>query len=302
MARTILDLVNQAAAEIGFPSVSYLNGSTDKNSQRFLALAKAEGEESSSQVMWPQLEKLGTVTLVANQANYVLPYDFDRIISETGWDSSNKWPLWGPVTASEWQSLKYSTSGSTLPWAYRAYGSQSNQFYLDPTPATGDAGKILAFRYYSKWYARPKTWKANTAFQPGTFCSYNGYYFYTTAGGTSGTEAPDYNNPNINSYSTYDGGITWLLEGFGWTYSNVTPYEPFVHDADELNIPERSFVLGLKWRMKKATGFEWQDLYQEYLIQRQSEIGKLNGGRILDIAGQNNRYSWLNRELSVAIE
>lgn len=83
---------------------------------------------------WQELQKEYTFSSVASTEGYNLPSDFDRIINETFWNSTNNDPVLGPQTAKEWRILKNSTvSGATINDYFRIRAGQTLIF---PIPSS----------------------------------------------------------------------------------------------------------------------------------------------------------------------
>jgi len=152
MARTFLQLVQQAANEIGIPEPSLVVSGQDETSRQLLALANREGKVFSALANfsggWQALHKEYTFNTVVGKNNYALPSDFEYFVERSFYDNSTKWELMGPITAQEKQVLKYGVlaSGPRPKWYVR-----NNQIYLVPTP---EDVHLCAFDYYSNaWCA-----------------------------------------------------------------------------------------------------------------------------------------------------
>jgi hypothetical protein len=148
MPRTLLQLVQQAANEIGIPEPSQLFGASDDTSKQLVALAQREGKEmaefANDSGGWQALHKEYTFTTVGTQANYALPTDFAYFLNQTFWDNSYKWELLGPITAQQKNILKYGIVGGSIR---RKFYVRANEMYLDPVPTV--TGDIIAYDYYS---------------------------------------------------------------------------------------------------------------------------------------------------------
>lgn len=148
MARTFLQLIQQAANEIGIPEPSQIIGAQDEQSKQLLALAQREGKDFSVLANknggWQALHNEYTFTTVAAQQAYALPSDLEYFVQRTYWDDSYKWELLGPITAQEKQILKY---GVIASGPRRKFYVRSNQMYLDPIPET--TGDTIAYDYFS---------------------------------------------------------------------------------------------------------------------------------------------------------
>lgn len=266
----LLDLIQDAAAELGLPIVSSVISTTDATVRSLLAHANAEGQDLRSEYEWAQLSSTKLITLVAGQSTYPLPDDFDSQIFDTHWDRSNRWQLIGPMSPDEWQFYQSGIVGTTPRRLFRIMGRADNQFTIYPTPSADEAGQILAFEYLSKTWCRPRTWVATTTFLPGAYSYYNGNIYYSSAGGVTGSTAPTH-----TTGSTSDGGVSW-------TYISAA-YEKFVADTDLTILPQRIIKKGIKWRFRESKGFKWEQLYADYETELKKEVGKLTGASTINM-------------------
>jgi hypothetical protein len=167
MARTLLELLQAAANEIGIPEPSRIVGGVDDQSKQLLSLANREGKDFSMLATrtggWQALHKEHTFTTVSGTADYAMPSDFEYFVDRTFWDDAYKWELVGPITAQEKQILRY---GVIASGPRRKFYVRNNRMYLEPTPTT--TGDTIAFDYYSNAWclsnvSTPQTqWAADT--------------------------------------------------------------------------------------------------------------------------------------------
>lgn len=169
MARTLLELLQDAAGELGIQQPIQIIGNLDAQIIQLLALAQREGLEFASAATgdggWPQMRKEHTFLTVDGQAAYDFPEDLQFFLVETDWDRTNRWQLLGPLSAQEWQVLK---SGITVVGPRKRFRIMDGQMYLDPTPSASDAGCTIAYEYISTGWCEsaagdPQTrWAADT--------------------------------------------------------------------------------------------------------------------------------------------
>lgn len=81
---------------------------------------------------WEELQKEHTFNSVASTEGYNLPSDFDRIIDNTFWNSTNQRSVLGPSTPQEWRILKNSTVTGTTANDY--FRIRAGQTLIFPTP------------------------------------------------------------------------------------------------------------------------------------------------------------------------
>lgn len=92
----------------------------------------------------------GTVDLSFSQTLYDLPSDWDREITQTEWDRTNRWPLIGPETPQDWQSFR---SGIVYSGPRQRFRILSNAYAINPPPPDG---LTFAMEYMSKaWIVSP---------------------------------------------------------------------------------------------------------------------------------------------------
>lgn len=147
---TLLQMVTQAAAEIGQTPPATIVGNNDTTAIQMLALAQRQGRESAKLTGpwggWPQLRGEYVFNTAIGVDNYAFPVDFQYLIPQTQWDRTFKWQLLGPLEAQEWQVLK---SGITVAGPRNRWRVINQRIYIDPVPSAIDT---IAFEYYtSNW-------------------------------------------------------------------------------------------------------------------------------------------------------
>jgi hypothetical protein len=150
MPTTILEVVQTAATEMGLtaPNSALLNPN-DLTAIQLAALYNATGEMLVTRRVWRNLLSTYQFTTVNGQDTYALPADFNRSISQTEWDKTNRWPLVGPETAQQWQWIK---SGVLSTGPRERFQLQGNNIVLFPIP--GATVLTLTLSYVSKWWVR----------------------------------------------------------------------------------------------------------------------------------------------------
>jgi len=269
--------------EVGLPEPTLIVTSTSRDIKQLLATTYRVGNDIR-RFGWSKLQREASITLVDGQQSYALPSDLDYEIAETHWDETNSWPLLGPLSPSEWQSLQNDIiSSSEFERKYRVKGYASNQFFIDPTPDSTNAGDILTYEYQSLNWIRPKTWTTSTVFTAGSYCFYNGYYFSTVAGGTSGATAPTPSGLN-------DGGVTWV---------ESTAVYSFTADTDEFLLDEELIGLGVQWNYLASKGLPYAHLEAKYNRDYQVAKAKSNGADIISLVPGEGYYGSGYRNMRV---
>ncbi len=239
MARTLLQLVQAAANELGIPEPSLLFGGTDDTSKQLLALAQREGKEFSESATdsggWQALHKEYTFTTVNGQADYNLPSDFLYFVNRTFWDGAYKWELLGPITAQQKNILKYGIVGGNIR---RKFYIRNNKMYLDPVPTS--TGDVIAYDYYSNGWCQSSGGTAQSLWQADTdtykldedmFIKGLKWRFLRAKGLDYSQEFSDY-EVDMVKVKGRDGGAPDLSLVSG----NIYP-----HLLDETNIPDSNY-------------------------------------------------------------
>lgn len=132
---TILSMVQSCAVRIGIQIPSTVIGNSSVEVSELLEFAQEEGRELVKRGDWQMLRKEFTfaTTATETQTNYATT-DVDRFIADTIWNRTRKLPLFGPLNAKEWQSVK-SLSASPV---YNSFTFRGGNFLISPTPTAGD--------------------------------------------------------------------------------------------------------------------------------------------------------------------
>ena len=163
MALTILQLAQEFAAARNLPIPTTLVLSSladDPATAQILSLIYATGRELRQARDWIQLKKTATLTTVDGTATYAIPSDWYSFLYDTGWNSTTKLPLLGPVPD---YFLNYELYGAAPTGAltqYRIFGLPgTNQITIFPTPSSVET---LNYDYLTKnWIgtgSAPYTW------------------------------------------------------------------------------------------------------------------------------------------------
>lgn len=160
---TLLSICQDAADEIGIQQPSSIISNADPDAQKLLRLANKVGKRLMKGYAWQVLRKEQTFTSVATETQTsILPSDFDRFVSETFWNRTDKVLLSGPIHATEWQSLKaLNYSDETRP----KFVHRGSSVLVIPTMS---AGKTLAFEYVSQNWCQSSGGTGQTAWAADT--------------------------------------------------------------------------------------------------------------------------------------
>lgn len=147
---SLLTLLGNAADRIGIARPSSVVSSTDQQVLRLLGYAQEEGKALARTHAWKVLTQeasfAGTATSVQTSAgSTVIPADFDRFLDETFYNRTRKRPVYGPISAQDWQ-FSQGVVSTVLVEAFRLRGSS---MLMTPSPTSGDDYR---FEYISsKW-------------------------------------------------------------------------------------------------------------------------------------------------------
>lgn len=162
----LLEIVQTACAEIGIPNPTSVVSNQDQQIRQLLALANREGREQVSVANgWPQLRALQTITLVNGQEAYSFPQDYNDYIPATIWNVDQRWPVQGPLTAQEWETIK---AGYINILPYQRYRIMQGQIYFDPVPDSSMDGQTVITEYQSNGFCQSAAgvvqnqWQADT--------------------------------------------------------------------------------------------------------------------------------------------
>lgn len=272
MSVTLLEIINRAAFELKLPEVTSVIGSSNRTVKELLYHLRDTGNDMRDRVDWPIMVRNHLLTTVEGQQAYPLPGDFKKFVADTSWDTSNQWPVVGPVTPAHWNARQHGVSQVTPRIEVRSFGAKRNQYHLHSIPDT--SGDILSFEYISKNWIHPAEWVSGRAYMPGTFVSYDGNIYYTENGGTSGPTAPT----GVDTENTVsDGNIAWAF------YNDH--YRMFLKDTDTVLLDEDTLNLGLKARWRESNGFPANKFIMDYEDNILSSLSELSGDGTIRMGG-----------------
>lgn len=150
---TALKMVNKALQEIGLPQTqTIISAQDDQTGFQMHGLLNALGDQLMRAHDWQFLEKTAELEGDGVTTAFDLPADFGRMVDQTQWASSNRRPMYGPMTPQGWSWVQYGIVSVGVYYRYRIIG---NKFHVFPTPALGEK---FHFYYISKlWVYDPNT-------------------------------------------------------------------------------------------------------------------------------------------------
>lgn len=145
MAKTLLQLVQDACRDVGQPRPSVISSATEETPLRMLRLLNEAGQQLIKDHDWNALSSVVTFTATAAQVQANQPAsDFDRFTSESNlWDKGNKRPVIGPLPMAKWLRLVVDAQ-QNIDKYWALIGGQLN---ILPEPSASDQ---FVYAYQSK--------------------------------------------------------------------------------------------------------------------------------------------------------
>ena len=153
---TLLTICQDAADEIGIPRPNTVIDNTDPSVKQLLRAANREGKALTKRD-WEVLKAEGSLTSLAAESQGALTTiasDYMRFANDTLYDRTSKWKIFGPITDTQWQRLKASTSSGVRYW-FRIRGGN---LIIWPTMT---AGNSVYFEYFSNQWVDSGTGAAH---------------------------------------------------------------------------------------------------------------------------------------------
>lgn len=133
---SVLVIVNQALQELGLPSVpTAVSAPDDQTGFQALGLVNMLGTQLVKTHDWQFLEQIATFTGDGVTNEFDLPADFGRIVNQTEWSSTNRRPMYGPMSPQGWSWVQF---GIVSVGVYFRYRILRNKFAVFPTPGPGE--------------------------------------------------------------------------------------------------------------------------------------------------------------------
>jgi hypothetical protein len=267
---TLATVVQNVANEAAYTVESNVINSTETTTKQLLAITQRINRDIFEAYPWPKCYASGSITLVGGQATYALPSAFSWYQYETFWNSSTRWRILGPMSEQEYGEIRGFGLNTTVYQRFQIRGISSNQLLISPTPGAYNDGDIIVFEYIADRSVRPVNWTTGTIFAANAYCFYNGNYYQTTAGGTTGATAPTHTSGSVS-----DGGVTW-------TYYDGA-YTSFLADTDVSLFNEKLLEQGVLERFAEIHGLT--GVQPRFTTQLHEEYSRDNPGKIIYAGG-----------------
>jgi hypothetical protein len=146
----VAQVVSQAARELSLVTADIADpyASTNPNILQMCSLLTAAGREIIREYSWTQSIAEASVTTSAGVETYALPADFLRMLNQTGWDRTTRFPLGGPLSPQEWQYLKSRLAAVTFRVLFRPLQGALHIYAGTSVPA----GHSLKYEYMSSYW------------------------------------------------------------------------------------------------------------------------------------------------------
>jgi len=267
---SLVTAVQNVANEAGYTVETGVTASTETTTKQLRTIAQRINNEIADQYPWPKMYASGSITLVAGQASYQLPAAFSWYHYETFWNSSTRWRVLGPMSPQEYAEIRGYGLNTTVYQRFQVRGISNNELLISPTPTASQNGNIIIFEYIADRSVRPATWTASTAYAANAYTFYNGNYYQTTAGGTSGATPPTHTSGSVS-----DGGVTWTY------YSGA--YNQFLADSDETVFNQKTLELGMLERFAEIHGLS--TVQPRYVVQMNEDYSRQQNSKIIYAGG-----------------
>jgi hypothetical protein len=157
---SVLEIVAQAFDELGlYPRPTLAVTGSDALTNQMTALYTAVGQMLVKRRTWRWLLRQHTITTPASgtiPVTYPLPSDYARPVNQTEWDKTNHWPLMGPMTPQQMQTMQSGIISNGPRIKFRLINDRIEMF-----PAPGQ-NQIFVLNYISKgWVVHDESGSGN---------------------------------------------------------------------------------------------------------------------------------------------
>lgn len=292
---TIKEIIDSYCGETNIPKSSSYVGNTQPGAVQMLALFRKVGDALRNMpLQWTQLKRGYVFTTVTDQQSYALPGDFYRILESTQWDTTNQWPLYGPISDAAAALRDYGVVNITTRKGYRILGPvnhlistapyskrASGKFTLDQ--ASENSTDELYLGYLSCNYIWPRDWVASTAYSAGDIRSGNGFVYICTLGGTSGAT-----RPSVATGTEVDGTVTWTVYTEPYL---VNAANTKLNDADICLFDENLMIQGLAWAFMASKGLDYKQARFDWENEAKGAFSRFDGPSKINMAQRDPDWS-----------
>jgi hypothetical protein len=174
------------------------------------------------------------------------------------------------MSPQEYAEIRGYGLNTTVYQRFQVRGLSNNELLISPTPTASQNGNIIIFEYIADRCVRPATWVTGTVYAAGAYTFYNGNYYQTTAGGTSGANVPVHTSGSVS-----DGGVTWTY------YSGA--YSDFLADSDETIFNQKTLEQGMLERFAEIHGLD--TVQPRFVTQMNEDYSRQQVSKIIYAGG-----------------
>lgn len=287
---TIKEIIQNFCYRANLPAPTAFVGVNSPTEQQYLSLFRFIGDNLRNRpYQWPQLKRGYTFNTQTNVRKYQLPGDFYRLLESTQWDTSNNWPMRGPISDFNFAVREFAVVSLQTRKAFRLIGpvnylfstspySQRSQGWFEIDPPGENNTDELFLGYMSCNWVWPRDWVTATVYAAGSIRAGNGYVYRTAAGGTSGVDRPDW-----ATGSDSDGSVTWTVyaEPYLVDASNTA-----LNDADLCLFDDDLMIDGMRWAYKRAKGQDYQQERADWENMVRSAYARFDGPTRINIGDE----------------
>lgn len=291
---TIKNILQAFCHRINVPAPSSIVGVSTPTEQQYLELFRFIGDNLRNRPFnWPQLKRGYTFTTTTGVSRYELPGDFYRILMSDQWDTTNQWPLQGPVSDYRMSLATFAVANLNIRKIYQLVGPTQYLFSTSPysqrsaggfqiSPAGANNTDQLFLGYVSCNWIWPKDWVTNTVYAGGAIVAGNGYVYRTAAGGTSGATRPSHSTGTVT-----DGAVLWTV------YTEPYPCSPentSLNDSDLCLFDDDLVIEGMRWAYLRAKGLDYQQERSDWEMQVKNAYARFNGEIRINMADELSTF------------
>lgn len=267
---TLATIVQNVADEAGYTVESSVINSTETTTKQLRSIVQRINRDIFEAYPWPKCYAQGSITIVAGQGTYALPAAFSHYQFETFWNQSTRWRVLGPMSPQEYAETQGFGLNTSVYQRFQIRGVTNQELLIYPTPGPQYNGDTLIFEYVADRSVRPRTWASGLVWAGNSYCFYNGNYYQTSGGGTSGGTPPTHTTGTIS-----DGAVLW-------TYYDG-PYGEFLADTDVSYFNEKLVEQGVLERFAQLHGLD--SIVPKFDVQLHEEYGRTFAGKTFYAGG-----------------
>ena len=144
-------IINDCAVEVGLAPSTDAFADTNPAFRQLRYLMDSAGRKLLRMAVFQEMVEEHTISTDAS-ATYALPDNWGYMIPQTNWNRTDDVPLFGPLSAQDWQFLEGRGLSSTT--IYASFRLRKHKVYVYPSTLTG---KTLAFEYVRDTWACDST-------------------------------------------------------------------------------------------------------------------------------------------------